>query len=119
MDPTTPTPAQDQQRFLKEAVAIAEGKSRLLPQREHVQVLASQMESVLKNVQTLGEVIAALMSVAGGDRLPIRAELLWKIRAQQSSVVLETTPDGSLIVHLRQSKPEPMAEPPTTKARVM
>lgn len=105
-----------QRNFASEAVAIASGTSTIFPQREHLQVLAAQMESVLAEHRLLTEILSAAMVDTGQSQLFFPAEALAHVRKHGLNVVITQNPKtapGAVIVELSK-RPEP-----TPKSRVM
>lgn len=103
--------------YAAEAVAIATGQSRLLPEPEHLQALAAQMESVLTEKRLLIEILAAAMVDTGQAQLYFPAEDLARVRTLGLNVTIEKDPrnmPGAVIVALSKRP----AAVPAQKARV-
>jgi len=100
--------------YLQEAVQIASGTSRLLPQREHLMALATEFEAVVALNKTYSEAMSVLMMFARSPRFPISAEAVMKVRAQKSEMHVERCADGSLLISRRVLSPPP-SEPITGK----
>lgn len=106
--------------WISEAAAIADGKSSLLPERQHLVVLAQHAEAAIRHQLKLGEIVLAIMVDNGVQRLPIPGGILHSVRARRLGLEIQPVmkdsggpvADGSLIVVVA------MPAAPTPKGRV-
>lgn len=92
--------------YAAEAVAIAAGTSRILPEAEHLQALAAQMESVLKEKQLLIEMLCAAMVDTQQKVLYFPKEDLERVRTNAMNVVIQKEKTEAYTVTLsRRSQP--------------
>jgi hypothetical protein len=86
---TTPT-----RNYAAEAVDIAAGTSRLLPERAHLQALAAQMESVLLEHRGLAQILAAVMVDTGQQNFFLPSDALADVERHRLNVVVTRHPRG-------------------------
>lgn len=102
-----------QRNWAAEAVAIASGQSTLIPQREHLAVLAQQAESTIRNTLKMASILLAVLVDLGYEQVPIPGGLLAHVTAQQLGIDIQPVrgddgsevADGSLLVTVRRPAP--------------
>lgn len=100
--------------FVTEAMAIITGESRILPEPEHLQALAAQMESVLKEKQLLVECLCAVMVDTQQKQLYFALDDLERVRAGGINFVVEPVKQtGAFIVRISRRPTAPSAMRPT------
>jgi Lon protease-like protein len=105
------TPTKTHEEWVREAFQILlkqEGDGRLLRvvQFEHLQAIAKEQAVAVANVGTLTRVIAALMSHAGTDELPVRGATLRAVMAKMPNIqVVTQNLDGDVVVALKYMRP--------------
>jgi hypothetical protein len=101
----------EERNYAAEAVAIVSGTTSLLPEPAHLQALAAQMESVLKEHRLLTEMLAAIMVDTGQQQIYLPAEHLDRVRRHGVNVQITQNPKnapGAVIVDLTR---RPLAAP--------
>lgn len=104
--------------YAGEAVAIAEGTSRIMAEAEHVKVLAAQIESVLREKRLVEELLATAMLDTGQPELYFPAEMLDQVRANGFGLQVEANPGGRTGAVMVRLSRRPTPESPTPKGRV-
>lgn len=103
-----------ERNYAKEAVEIVQGQTRMIPEPEHLQAMAAQVESVLRDNKLLLNVIAAAMVDTNQSALYFPAEALANVEQQQLFLAFERNPggrDGAMLITLkrRPAAPGPVA----------
>jgi hypothetical protein len=108
-----------ERNYAAEAVAILAGQSSLLPELAHLQALAAQTESVLKEHRLLSELLAAAMVDTGQQALFFPAADLERVRRLGINVAVTQNPTnsfGAVLVDLKRRALPPGAD--AARARV-
>jgi hypothetical protein len=101
-----------------EAVAIAAGESRLLPQREHLQALAQHAEQSIAKTIKIASILIAFMVDNGFEKVPVPGGLLSFVRGYGLDIQPLRREDGSEVGDGTLVLTVTKAAAPTPKAMV-
>jgi hypothetical protein len=101
--------------YLKEAMAIVAGQSRMLPEAAHLTALHQQLAGMNQNMLRMGEVLLAILEDNRVPSLEVPVGQLQKVRTSGLMPLVHTQPSGAVVV-----KAVPFGAPlATTPARAM
>lgn len=97
--------------YLKEAMAILAGQSRMLPQKEHLEALHEQLRRTVGNLEKTAQALAGVMLMGDITRLPVREEIVQQILRSRTGVFVESQQGQGLLIHRVQRERRNLVTP--------
>jgi hypothetical protein len=113
--------------WISEAVSIASGESRLLPEKEHLQVLANHAEASIAKLVKIAGILVALMIDNDMEEATVPGELITTAKGMGLDIQTarrdngDEFKDGTIVLTLKRATPPTAKQMPPTapKLRLM